>query len=119
MSIQSLNGSPGNAPQPAQVRSNPVPAAEPAAKSPEAAPVQSAPSVPQKQIDQALDRLKAAMPAKANALTFSLDNQTGDTIARVVDSETGEIIRQIPSKELVEIAKALDKMQGMLIKQSV
>lgn len=119
MSIQSLNGYPGGSPQPAQVRSNPAPVAEPAAKLPEAPPLQSAQSVPQKQIDQALERLKSAMPAKANALTFSLDEQTGDTIVRVVDSETGDVIRQIPSKELVEIAKALDKMQGLLIKQSV
>jgi flagellar protein FlaG len=34
-----------------------------------------------------------------------------------VDSETGEVIRQIPSKELLEIAHAIDKMQGMLLKQ--
>jgi flagellar protein FlaG len=117
MNIQSLNGSTGNAPQPAQVRSNPAPAAE-AVKQPEAPKVQSAPAIPQKQIDQALERIKTAMPAKANALSFSVDDKSGDTIVRVTDTETGELIRQIPSKELVEIAKALDKMQGTLLKQS-
>ena len=74
--------------------------------------------MPQKQIDQAMDRLKAAMQTKASSLSFSLDQQTGGTIVRVVDTETGDLIRQIPSKELVEIARALDKMQGMLLKQS-
>lgn len=118
MSIQSLNGYPGNSPQPAPARSNPGPAAEVAVKLPEAPVQQTAPPAPQKQVEQALERIKAAMPAKANALTFSLDDQTGDTIVRIVDSETGDIIRQIPSKELLEIAKALDKMQGMLLKQS-
>jgi flagellar protein FlaG len=117
MSIQSLNGFAGNAPQPAPARSSPAPVAD-AAKPPAPVEQPAQQSAPQKQVEQALERLKAAMPAKANALTFSLDDQTGDTIVRIVDSETGDVIRQIPSKELLEIAKALDKMQGMLLKQS-
>jgi flagellar protein FlaG len=90
-----------------------------AVKLPDPPANQSASSAPQKQIEQAIERLKASVPAKsANALTFSVDDQSGDTIVRVIDNETGDVIRQIPSKELVEIAKALDKMQGTLLKQS-
>jgi flagellar protein FlaG len=35
----------------------------------------------------------------------------------VVDTESGELIRQIPAQEIIEIAKALDKLQGMIIRQ--
>jgi flagellar protein FlaG len=117
MSIQSLNGSPGSTPQPAQTRGSPAPAAEPTVKLPAAPVKQSAAPLPQKHVEQAIERLKAAMPAKASALTFSLDDKTGSTIVRIVDSETGDLIRQIPSKELVEIAHALDKAQGKLLNQ--
>lgn len=117
MSIQSLNGYVGNHAAPSTPPRTPAPATEAVVAQP-AQPVQpSAPSKSQ-QVEQALERLKSALPSKANALQFSVDEQSGDTIVRVVDSATGDVIRQIPSKELVEIAHAIDKMQGMLIKQS-
>lgn len=120
MSIQSLNGVVGSSPpQPAQPRSNPAPASEAVVKLPDA-PAQSVQPkqkpAPQ-QLQQALEKLKQAMPTKASALQFSLDETSGEPIARIVDSDTGELIRQIPSKELLDIAHAIDKMQGMLLKQ--
>ena len=119
MSIQSLNGATGNTPQPAQVRSNPAPVPDAVVKLPEAPAqsVQHSPKAAPEQLQKALEALKQAVPIKSNALQFSLDDSSGQTIARVVDSETGEVIRQIPSKELLEIAHAIDKMQGMLLKQ--
>lgn len=118
MSIQSLNGAVGNSPQPAQVRSNPAPVPD-AVKLPEA-PVQSVQANPKptpEHLQKALEALKQAIPIKSSALQFSLDEVSGQIIARVTDSDTGEVIRQIPSKELLEIAHAIDKMQGMLLRQ--
>ena len=120
MTIQTLNGYsaqslPSAAPSP---RESTAPVAEAVVKAP-APPVQQKQAQPsQQQVEQALDKVKQVMTAKASALTFTVDDKSGDTIVRVVDSDTGEVIRQIPSKELVEIARALDKMQGMLLKQS-
>jgi flagellar protein FlaG len=74
--------------------------------------------IPSKQeIDQALEHMRAAVPPMARNLQFSLDNETGETIVKVVDSSTNEVIRQIPSKELVDLAKTLDEFTGMLLKQ--
>lgn len=121
MSIQALNGAAGNSPQPAQMRSNPppVPAADVKLTSAlvQSAPPQQKPA--REQLQKALEALKQAVSAKSSSLQFSLDESSGQTIARVVDGETGELIRQIPSKELLEIAHAIDKMQGMLLKQKV
>ena len=36
---------------------------------------------------------------------------------KVVDASTDEVIRQIPSEEIISIAKALDKLQGLLVEQ--
>ena len=40
------------------------------------------------------------------------------TVVRVIDKQTGEVIRQMPSKELLEIAKSLDRLQGLLVRNS-
>jgi flagellar protein FlaG len=119
MSIQSVTGAAvGNAPQATQVRSSPPPVAEATVKLPDtpaksASPPKTAPG----ELQKALDTLKQAVSTKSSVLQFSLDESSGQTIARVVDSETGELIRQMPSKELLEIAHAIDKMQGILLKQ--
>jgi flagellar protein FlaG len=51
-------------------------------------------------------------------LDFSIDEGTGKTVVRVVDRESGTVIRQMPSKELLEIAKMLDRLQGLLVRNS-
>lgn len=119
MSIQSLNGYAGSAlpQQPAIGRGETASVTDAAAKTPAvASPQQRAPTDPQ-QLQQAIEKFKMAIPSKASSLQFSVDDQTGQTLVRVVDTETGELIRQIPSEEMVELARALDKMQGMLLKQ--
>lgn len=52
-----------------------------------------------------------------NAVEFSIDEDSGNTVVKVVDTSTKEVIRQFPSEEMLAIAKALDKIQGLLIKQ--
>jgi len=52
-----------------------------------------------------------------NALEFSLDKDSERVVVKVMDSATKEVIRQIPSVEMLAIAQALDKIQGLLIKQ--
>lgn len=52
-----------------------------------------------------------------SAVQFSLDSDSGKTVVRVMDISTEEVIRQIPSEEMLAIAKALDQIQGLLIRQ--
>lgn len=66
---------------------------------------------------QAVDEVRKAIAPVAQDLLFSIDNDTGRTVVKVVDSSTDEVIRQIPSEEVLAIAQALDKLQGVLIKQ--
>jgi flagellar protein FlaG len=49
-------------------------------------------------------------------LSFSVDRETGINVVTVVDRNTKEVIRQIPSREIIQIAQALDKVQGLLIR---
>ena len=73
----------------------------------------------QADIDQALKEVREAIAPVAQNLQFSLDEESGRTVIKIVDSSTDEVIRQIPSEEILAIAKALDKLQGVLIKQEV
>ncbi len=66
---------------------------------------------------KALDEVRDAVKPVAQSLHFSLDQDTGRTVIKVMDMETNEMIRQIPSEDILKIAQAIDKLQGLLIKQ--
>lgn len=71
------------------------------------------------QINQAMQEVQKALPSQARDLQFSIDNDTGRTVVKVVDPVTQDIIRQIPSEELLAITKAIDEFTGLLTKQKV
>ena len=76
-------------------------------------------AVPREAIDQAVDKVSDALKVVARSLQFSIDEDTGHTVVRITDSATKEVIRQMPSKEFLEISKAVEKLQGLFIKQEV
>lgn len=59
----------------------------------------------------------AAVKSLSNSLEFSVDQQSGRTVVRIVDADTQQLIRQLPSEEMLAIARALDRLQGMLIEE--
>lgn len=52
-------------------------------------------------------------------LQFTVDEDTGVNVVKVIDNESKEVIRQMPTEEMLAIAKALDKLQGLLIQDQV
>lgn len=68
------------------------------------------------QVRNAVKQVEEAISTKAQDLRFSLDDESGKTIVKILDQKTQTVLRQIPSEEMLEIAKALDKMQGLLVK---
>lgn len=69
------------------------------------------------QVRQALQMINKAMQTFSRNLEFSVDEAAiGKTVVKVVDKETGDMIRQIPSQETLDIARALDRLQGILIR---
>ena len=55
----------------------------------------------------------------STGVEFSLDEGTGRVVVRVIAKDTNEILRQIPSEEMLAIARAIDRVQGLLIQQEV
>ena len=68
------------------------------------------------ELKQRVDELNAAMKVHASSIQFSIDNDSGRTIVKVVDTDTDTVLRQYPSKELLAISKQIDKFQGMFVK---
>ena len=96
------------------VRDAPVPVKAQANAQTNAAPqVSSTPS--SAQVQEAMHKLQQAIEPVANDLTFSVDEQSGKTVVRVVDSVTKELIRQIPSEEVMAMAHSIEQQAGMLV----
>ena len=49
-------------------------------------------------------------------LQFSVDSDTGINVVKVIDTQSKDVIRQMPTQEMLAIAKALDKLQGLIIR---
>lgn len=70
------------------------------------------------QVKSAVEKLNDFVKTSNSSIQFSVDEESGIRVIKVVDPDTKEIIRQMPSEEVVEIAKAIGKLQGLLIKQT-
>ncbi len=63
------------------------------------------------EISKAVTEINKIVQSIQRDLSFNLDEDSGQTVIRVVDSETGELIRQIPSEEALAIAIHLRDLQ--------
>lgn len=68
----------------------------------------------EEQVKQAVQKIQGVVDNLAHNLRFSIDEDTGKTIIKVMDARTDEVIRQFPTEEAIEIARTLDKVQGLL-----
>ncbi|MHB1591890.1 MAG: flagellar protein FlaG [Sulfuricella sp.] len=92
--------------RPAAPLESPVAAVKPAAAPPDAVKVK-----------QAIEMINKTIQTLSRNLEFSVDKESKENVVKVVDTDTGDVIRQIPSEETLQIAKALDQLQGLIIKQ--
>ncbi len=88
----------------------PVPAFEPVVTPPSATPSTE-------QLQKAMREIQRVVAPVAQNLQFSIDDETGKTVVKVVDVATKEIVRQIPSEEVLAITHALDRFKGILLRQ--
>lgn len=47
---------------------------------------------------------------------FSVDDDTGTTVVKVIESDTEEVIRQIPSEEVLTLSKYIEESAGRIIR---
>lgn len=78
---------------------------------------QAAKSPSLSEVNKAVSEINKMVQSSSQNLEFSVDSDAEELVVKVIDQQTKEVLRQIPSVEALEIAKSLDKLQGLLIKQ--
>lgn len=66
-------------------------------------------------IEKAVSYLNEYIQSYRRDLHFSVDDDSGRIVVKVVDRETNEIIRQIPSEEAMALASRMEKSNGILL----
>lgn len=69
------------------------------------------------EVKAAVGTINKAIQSLVSTLEFSVDDSTKMSVVKVVDTKTKEVLRQFPSQEVLDIAKALGKLQGVLLKE--
>ncbi|MDC7711166.1 flagellar protein FlaG [Vogesella indigofera] len=66
------------------------------------------------ELAQATEKISKLVATFASELNFSIDEDLGVPIVKVIDKQTDKVIRQIPTEEVLELSKNLDKLVGVL-----
>jgi flagellar protein FlaG len=67
------------------------------------------------QLEQAAENLNKHVQNLQRDLHFSINDDTGETVIRVVDSASQKTIRTIPSDEFLSMTQQLNQSVGMLL----
>jgi len=69
------------------------------------------------ELSGAIDQLNGYLDETQHGLRFSIDENSGRTIVRVIDTETDEVIRQIPSEEMLVLIRHFSEMTGKIFNE--
>lgn len=66
------------------------------------------PLIPPVELPSAVSQVNDFFQSVQRSLHFSVDDETDQTVVRVVDTRSGEVIRQIPEDVFLDLAKQLE-----------
>lgn len=69
------------------------------------------------ELKSAVEKVSKAVSGYTSELKFSVDEDLGVSVVKVIDTQSDQVIRQIPSVEMLNIAKGIEKALGMLLEQ--
>ncbi len=70
------------------------------------------------ELEEAVKKLNDFISPALQTIQFAMDEESGKVIVKVIDTETNRVLRQIPNAEALSISQTLDRIQGLVIKQS-
>jgi len=91
--------------------------ANPARATPTDQPPADTAFIDRRMIEEATKKVQQTVSMFNSALQFQIDQDTEKLVIKIIDTNTQEVIKQIPPQEILEIAKALDKLQGLLVRE--
>jgi flagellar protein FlaG len=69
-------------------------------------------------VRDAVKKLNETVAPALQTLQFEMDEDSDKLVVKVVDKESKEVIRQMPSEEALAFSKTIDKLQGLVIRQT-
>ncbi len=122
MTPEGLKFSPGDFAV-SQPQSKPVPEKAPvpqpdAALSPEKEEVKTQKRMDPDIIEKITSELNNEFRIFNASVSFSVDDNTGTTVIKIMDRDTEKVIREIPPNELLEIAAKLTEVIGRLVDET-
>jgi len=103
----------GSTARPAEVAAKPVPGAAPAS-----ALAQTERKPDDAELGNAVADLNKVAQAASQGVRFSIDEDSGRTVVKVVDTQTDTVLRQIPTVEALKLWRSIEKMQGVMLRDS-
>ncbi|VCU69926.1 flagellar protein FlaG [Pigmentiphaga humi] len=67
------------------------------------------------ELQAAVDTFNRFIPLATHNLTFSIDEDSGKVVVKILDGDTQDVIRQIPSEEALALSRSLDQIKGVLL----
>lgn len=84
----------------------------PAIATPAQQPVAQQAPASREEINAAASEITKYVQNVQRNLNFSVDEDSGQTVIKVIDRESDEVIRQIPSEEMLALARRLRDLEG-------
>jgi flagellar protein FlaG len=79
------------------------------------AQVEELPPAEMAELEQAVESLNQALQDIKRELRFSVDDDTGRMIVKVINADTDEVVRQIPSEQLLNAVRHMEQQAGLLL----
>ena len=74
----------------------------------------------EEKLEEAITRINSYVQQVQRDLKFSVDDESGKTVIKVIDSQSKELIRQIPEEVLLQVARSIeDSLEGTLLEVKV
>lgn len=68
----------------------------------------------QDELEEIVDKMQETVKVMQRNLNFSIHDNTGVTVVKVMDASSGEVIRQMPTEDALVLAERLDEMRSLL-----
>lgn len=65
----------------------------------------------------AVDKLNELVAPALQTVRFSMDDESGNMLVKVIDTTTQKTIRQIPNEEVLAFSKTLGRLQGLVVRE--
>jgi flagellar protein FlaG len=89
-----------------------TPKQEPSALEKQSSPVDKA------ALQEAVKKLNEMVAPALQTIEFAIDEDSEKVVVKVVDTTTKKVIRQMPNEEALAFSKTLDKLEGLVIRQT-